>query len=79
MSEHAFVEKPFLDQLAALNWQVVDQGPGVPADPAKSSRASFREIILEGVFRQSLHSINRTDQGQPWLTDKQIDDLIEPC
>ena len=28
MSEHAFVEKPFLDQLAALDWQVVDCGLG---------------------------------------------------
>ena len=26
---------------------------------------------------QSLHAINRTEQGQPWLTDKQIDDLID--
>ena len=77
MSEHAFVEKPFLDQLAALDWKVVDQGPGVPTDPTKSLRTSFREVILEGVFRQSLHDINRTAQGQPWLTDKQIDDLID--
>ena len=77
MSERSFVEKPFLDQLAALGWQVVDQGPGVPTDPTKSFRTSFREVILEGVFRQSLHEINRTEQGQPWLTDKQIDDLID--
>ena len=82
MSEHSFVEKPFLDQLASLDWKVVDQGPGMPTDPAKSFRTSFREVILEGIFRQSLHDINRTGsdgdgQGQPWLTDKQIDDLIE--
>ncbi len=77
MSEHAFVEKPFLDQLAALGWKVADQGPSVPTDPAKSLRTSFREVILPGVFRQSLHDINRTEQGQPWLTDKQMDDLIE--
>ena len=57
--------------------QVIDQGPGVPTDPTKSLRTSFREVILEGVFRQSLHEINRTEQGQPWLTDKQIDDLID--
>jgi type I restriction enzyme R subunit len=58
-SEHAVVEKPF------LGWTVIDQGPGVPNDPAKSLRT------LEGVCRQSLNEINRTDQGQPWLTDKQ--------
>jgi type I restriction enzyme, R subunit len=28
MSENAFVEKPFLEQLAALGWRVVDQGAG---------------------------------------------------
>lgn len=26
MSERSFVEKPFLDQLAALGWHIVDQG-----------------------------------------------------
>ena len=77
MAERPLVEKPFLDQLASLDWQVIDQGPGVPTDPTKSFRTSFREVILEGVFRQSLHEINRTEQGQPWLTDKQIVDLIE--
>ena len=77
MSEHSIVEKPFLDQLAALDWQVIDQGPGVPTDPTKSFRTTFREVILEDVFRQSLHQINRTEQGHPWLTDKQVGDLID--
>lgn len=77
MSERSFVEKPFLDQLAALGWQVIDQGPGVPTDPAKSLRTNFREIILKDIFRRGLHQINRTDEGQPWLTDKQIDDLAD--
>jgi len=77
MSERSFVEKPFLDQLASLGWQVIDHGPGVPTDPTKSFRTSFRQVILQGVFRLSLHEINRTAQGQPWLTDKQIDDLID--
>lgn len=82
MSERSFVEKPFLDQLASLGWNVVDQGTGVPTDPAKSLRTSFREVILPGIFRESLHSINRTNstgngQDQPWLTDKQISDLAD--
>lgn len=77
MSERNFVEKPFLDQLAALDWNVVDQGPGVPTDPTKSLRTGFRESILPGVFRDSLHAINRTELGHSWLTDKQIDDLMD--
>lgn len=37
MSEYLHVEKPFLDQLAALDWKVTDQGQGfIPSDPAKS-------------------------------------------
>ena len=76
MSERSFVERPFLDQLASLGWQVIDQGTGVPSDPTASLRTSFREVVLKGVFRDSLHAINRTGGGQRWLTDKQVGDLI---
>ena len=54
MSERTLVEKPFLNQLAALDWKVVDQGAGVPTDPTKSLRTSFREIILPGVRHRML-------------------------
>ena len=76
MSERNFVEKPFLDQLAALGWQVIDQGVGIPTDPTVSLRTSFRQVLLEGVFRDIMQALNRTEDGQPWLTDKQIGDLI---
>ena len=47
MSEYLHVEKPFLDQLAALGWTVIDQGQGfIPSDPAASLRTSFREWLL---------------------------------
>lgn len=76
MSEYHLVEKPFLDQLAALGWTVVDQGHHlVPQDPAPSLRASFREWILPDVFRESVRAINRTADGDAWLTDRQLDDL----
>ena len=76
MSEYLHVEKPFLDQLAALEWQVRDQGHGViPSDPAKSLRVSFREWILPEVFRNAVRSINLTPDGKRWLTDRQLDDL----
>ena len=32
MSEYLHVEKPFLDQLKALGWTVIDQGQGIPAE-----------------------------------------------
>jgi type I restriction enzyme R subunit len=77
MSEYAYVEKPFLDQLAALGWRVADQGSGMPTEPAKSQRSSFREVILRDIFYQSVRAINTTEHGQPWLTDKQLEELFE--
>jgi len=75
MSEYTYVEKPFLDQLAALDWRIIDQGSGIPTDPAKSHRTNFREVILRDIFNQSVRTINVTDDGQPWLTDKQLEEL----
>ena len=77
MSEYDFVEKPFLDQLAALGWQVIDQGPAFPTDPAKSFRKSFREVVLRDIFQQSVRAINLTEDGCPWLIDKQLEELYE--
>jgi type I restriction enzyme R subunit len=77
MSEYLFVEKPFLDQLASLDWDVIDQGPGVPTDPTKSLRTSFREIVLKGVFFDSVRKINTTEDGRQWLTDKQLEELYD--
>lgn len=77
MSEYAFVEKPFLEQLAALGWRVVDQGAGLPMDPTQSHRTSFREVILRDLFHRSVRAINATEDGQPWLTDAQIEELFE--
>jgi type I restriction enzyme R subunit len=54
MSEYEFVEKPVLDQLKALDWSVIDQGPDIPSDPAKSLRTSFREVILRDEFNKAV-------------------------
>ncbi len=78
MSEYLHVEKPFLDQLAALGWKIVDQGQGfIPTDPGESLRKSFREWLLPEVFRASVRAINLTPDGKPWLSDRQLDDLRE--
>ena len=76
MSEYFHVEKPFLDQLSALGWTVIDQGQGfIPSDPTASLRDNFREWLLPEVFRSAVRAINRTTAGTPWLTDRQLDDL----
>jgi len=77
MSEHAEVERPFLRGLETLGWTVIDQGPEIPADPAKSLRRSFRQLILPEVFATSLRAINRTADGREWLGAKQINDLLD--
>ena len=76
MSEYLHVEKPFLDQLAALGWTVIDQGHGmIPTDPAVSLRGNFREVLLPEIFRSAVSAINRTADGKEWLTSRQLDDL----
>ncbi|MCE5237810.1 HsdR family type I site-specific deoxyribonuclease [bacterium] len=76
MSEYSLVEKPFLEQLGALGWIVVDQGPAYPTDPSQSLRESFRETILRDIFFQSVRDINLTEDGQEWLTDAQLEELL---
>ncbi len=77
MSEYAHVEKPLLDQLEGLGWTAIDQGSGIPTDPVKSLRTSFRQLHLPDIFRQSVRALNRTKDGEEWLTDRQLDMLID--
>ena len=75
MSEYTEVERPFLQQLAAQGWTVIDQGPAVPQAAAPSLRESFRTWWLPGVFRQATSAINRLHDGAEWLTPRQLDEL----
>lgn len=75
MSEYKFVEKPFLSQLEDLGWEVIDQGDGIPKDPTKSRRTSFREVTLKEVFREQVRALNTLPDGTPWLTDRQLEHL----
>jgi type I restriction enzyme, R subunit len=75
MSEYTEVEQPFLHQLAAQGWTVIDQGNGVPQDAAPSLRRSFREWMLPDVFDEAVRRINALPDGLPWLIDRQLDDL----
>ena len=61
MSEYLHVEKPFLQQLAALGWNTMNQSQGfIPSCPSESLRTSFREWFLPEVFRDAVRDINLT-------------------
>jgi type I restriction enzyme R subunit len=75
VSEYTEVERPFLQQLAELGWTIIDQGAGVPQDVTPSLRANFRQWLLPEVFDRAVRTINRTDDGREWLTDRQLEDL----
>ena len=77
MSEYQFVERPLLKQLESMNWTVIDQGSGIPKDPARSLRTDFREWLLKDVFIKTVRNINRTEEDEEWLTDSQLEQLYE--
>ena len=76
-NEYRLVERPFLDQLHALGWEVIDQGPGIPHDPVTSRRSSFRDVALKRVFCESIRKINLTVDGEERLTGGQLEELYE--
>ncbi len=77
MAEYQYVEKPFLDQLKALGWDIVDQGTGIPQDPAVSFRSDFRQVVLKNVFKNSIRKTNILLDGNEWLTGRQLEDLYD--
>lgn len=77
MSEYINVEKPFLEKLKQLGWDIIDQGTGIPQKPEKSLRKSFREVTLEGEFKKTISRINKTADGREWLTDDQLDAVFD--
>jgi type I restriction enzyme R subunit len=76
MSEYQFVEKPLLNQLASMNWTVVEQAPGIPTDPTKSLRTSFREVVIKSEFTKAVNNIN-LHEDTPWLTSEQLESIYE--
>lgn len=70
MPEYKNVEKPFLEKLRELGWQVIDHGAfGIPKDPNSSLRTSFKEVTLKEPFKAAIQNINR------WLTGKQLEEV----
>jgi type I restriction enzyme, R subunit len=74
IDERNHVETPLLDQLAGLNWGIIDLTKGVlkrDQRPADSYRENFTEVVMLPVLRERLKIIN------PWLEDDQVEEVIK--
>lgn len=68
LDEYSHVEKPFLEQLAGLNWEVLELK--IQQQAEESYRTSFSEVVLKPKLKEALAKIN------PFLTNLQIDELV---
>jgi len=69
LDERNHVEKPFLDQLAGLGWEVLDCDS--KQQPGDTFRESFTEVVMLPVLREQLKVIN------PWLEDDQVEEVVK--
>jgi type I restriction enzyme R subunit len=72
-AENREVEKPLLDQLSGLGWQVIE---GSKSNPAVTERDSFRSSIIENRLRTALVKINPGPDGSPWLDDARLAEVV---
>ncbi|PZV09908.1 MAG: restriction endonuclease subunit R [Leptolyngbya sp.] len=69
LDERNHVEKPLLDQLHGLGWDVLDLE--MKQQPGETFRDSFTEVALLPVLRQQLQVIN------PWLEADQVEEVVK--
>ena len=69
LDERNHVEKPLLDQLAGLGWQVLDLDS--KQHPVDTFRENFAEVVMLPVLRQQLEVIN------PWLEADQVEEVVK--
>ena len=69
LDERNHVEKPLLEQLDGLGWQVIDLNS--KQQPGDTFRASFTEVVMLPVLREQLRVINT------WLEDDQVEEVTQ--
>ena len=70
LDEREHVEKPLLDQLSGLGWEVIDL-TDKKQTPAATHRESFTEVVMLPVLGERLKVIN------PWLEDDQVEEVVK--
>ncbi len=69
IDERNHVEKPLLEQLAGLQWDILDLDK--TQTPQDTFRDSFTDVVMLPVLREQLKVIN------PWLGDDQVEEVIK--
>ena len=69
LDERNHVEKPLLDQLAGLGWEIIDLDS--KQHPSDTFRETFTEVVMLPVLREQLKIIN------PWLEDDQVEEVVK--
>ncbi len=68
LDERNHVEKPLLDQLSGLGWEIIDLTEEKQT-PGHTFRDNFTEVVMPGVLREQHVKIN------PWLARDQVDEV----
>lgn len=69
IDERNHVEKPLLDQLEGLRWEIWDLGRD--QKPSDTYRETFNEVVMLPVLREQIKVIN------PWLEDDQVEEVTK--
>jgi type I restriction enzyme, R subunit len=69
LDERNHVEKPLLDQLAGLGWEIIDLDP--KQHPSDSYRSSFTDVVMLPVLKQQLKVL------QSWMEDDQVEEAAK--
>ena len=71
LDERNHVEKPLLDQLEGLGWEVIDLTDKMKQALAATHRENSAEVVMLPVLREQLKVIN------PWLEDDQVEEVVK--
>ncbi|MFH1974045.1 MAG: HsdR family type I site-specific deoxyribonuclease [Pseudomonadota bacterium] len=69
LDERNHVEKPLLDQLDGLDWEIIDLDN--KQHPGDTFRENFTEVVMPEVLREQLKVINA------WLEDDQVEEVVK--
>ena len=70
LDERKHVEKPLLEQLKGLGWEIQDL-TGKNQKAADTFRENFTEVVMLPVLRERLKAIN------PWIGDDQVEEVVK--